>query len=259
MTNTMALSEVVARYDEALRTDDFADVDASPNGLQVGPSEAEIDRVAFAVDAVERTVTEAAEAEADLLVTHHGIIWGGIERVTGREYGRIAPLIEEDLALYVSHLPLDAHPDLGNAAGVADLLDLSRREPFGQLGPERVGLRGTAHNAYGIEELRRVLEMNLDHGGKGVHVLDFGPTEIEEVAIVTGAGADWIDEAQRAGVDALVTGEGKGKTYHEAREAGLNVFLAGHYATETFGVQSLQDLADGWGLETTYLDVPTGL
>lgn len=255
----MELTEIVSRYDETLRTDDFAEIDASPNGLQVGPPEAEIEHVAFAVDAVEKTITAAIDVGADLLVTHHGLIWDGIERVTGREYGRIAPILRNDLALYVSHLPLDAHPELGNAAGVADVLDLFARERFGELGPEEIGLRGRAHEPYGIEELRRVLEMNLDHGGKGVQVLDFGPEQIEDVTIVTGAGVDWLAEAERTGADALVTGEGKGHTYHEAREAGMNVFLGGHYATETFGVQALQERADEWGLETTFLDVPTGL
>jgi dinuclear metal center YbgI/SA1388 family protein len=255
----MQLTEIVRRYDDELRTEDFADVDASANGLQVGPREAEIEHVAFAVDAVAQTITEAADMGADLLVTHHGLVWDGLDRVTDRAYDRLAPLLRNDLALYVSHLPLDAHPELGNAAGVADLLDLSDREPFGELGPEHIGLRGTARNSYGVEELRRVLATNLDHGGRGVQVLDFGPEEIEDVAVVTGAGADWVAEAERVGADALVTGEGKGKTYHEAREAGLGVFLAGHYATETFGVQSLRALVDDWGLETTFLDVPTGL
>ncbi|MGM0388819.1 MAG: Nif3-like dinuclear metal center hexameric protein, partial [Natrinema limicola] len=88
---------------------------------------------------------------------------------------------------------------------------------------------------------------------------DFGPDEISDVAIVTGSGTDWLDEAVEAGADALVTGEGKGKVYHEAKEAGIHVFLAGHYATETFGVRSLQEIVAEWGLETTYLDVPTGL
>ncbi len=79
------------------------------------------------------------------------------------------------------------------------------------------------------------------------------------MAVVTGSGVDWLDEAVDAGADALVTGEGKGNAYHEAREAGLHVFLAGHYATETFGVRSLQDRVAEWGLETAFLDVPTGL
>ncbi|PSP55120.1 Nif3-like dinuclear metal center hexameric protein [Halobacteriales archaeon QS_1_67_19] len=255
----MDLTELVDRYDERLRTEDFADVDASANGLQVGPDGGEVETVAFAVDAAEQTVTTAADRGADALMTHHGVSWGGIERVTGRAYGRIAPLIENDVALYVSHLPLDAHPELGNAAGVADLLDLEDREPFGEMGPEHIGRRGRAPDPVPTDRLRETLEAELDHFGQGVRVLEFGPEEIEDVAIVTGSGADRLDEAAAKGVDALITGEGKQKVYHEAREAGLTVVLAGHYATETFGVRSLQALADEWGLETTYIDAPTGL
>ncbi|QSX00113.1 Nif3-like dinuclear metal center hexameric protein [Haloterrigena alkaliphila] len=255
----MELSTVVDRLDDELRTADYADLDASANGLQVGPDEAEIERVAFAVDGVRETFEAAIEADADLLVTHHGISWGGFDRVTGRTYDRLAPLIEHDLALYVSHLPLDGHQELGNAAGVADVLGLEDRSPFGELGPEYVGQRGTAGEAYTPDELRERLAGELETGGQPVQVLDFGPEEIEDVAIVTGSGTDWLDEAVAAGADALVTGEGKQQAYHEAREAGIHVVLAGHYATETFGVRALQDLAGEWGLETSYLEVPTGL
>jgi dinuclear metal center YbgI/SA1388 family protein len=254
----MDLSDVVARYDERLGTADYADLDTSPNGLQVGPEEAAVDHVAFAVDAVAATAEAAVDAGTDLLVTHHGIVWGDIERVTGRNYGRIAPLVANDVALYVSHLPLDGHQELGNGAGVTEHLGLDDREPFGELGPEYVGQRGTAPEPFSRAALRDRLD-ELDQGGRSTQVLDFGPEEIREVGVVTGAGADWLDEAAAAGLDALVTGEGKQKHYHEAREAGVNVFLAGHYATETFGVRRLQALAEEWGLETTYIDHPTGL
>jgi dinuclear metal center YbgI/SA1388 family protein len=255
----MELANIVDRLDEELRTGDYADLDASANGLQVGPEAAEIDRVAFAVDGVRETVDRAIEADADLLVVHHGLSWGGFDRVTGRTYDRIAPLIENDLALYVSHLPLDGHPARGNAAGVADLLGLENRAPFGELGPEYIGQRGTAAEPYTPDELRDVLESNLETDGQPVQHLPFGPDEIEDVAIVTGSGTDWLDEAVTADADALVTGEGKQKAYHKAQEAGIHVFLAGHYATETFGVRALQGLIEEWGLETTFLDVPTGL
>ncbi|AGB16801.1 dinuclear metal center protein, YbgI/SA1388 family [Halovivax ruber XH-70] len=255
----MQLTELVDRLDEELRTDDYADLDASANGLQVGPPEAEIEHVAFAVDGVRETIDAAADAGTDLLVTHHGLSWGGIERVTDRQYGRIAPLIEHDLALYVSHLPLDGHQELGNAAGVADVLGLTNREPFGELGPEYVGQRGVAPEPVAPDELRDRLAAELDTDPGDVRLLDFGPDRIENVAVLTGSGTDWLDEAVDAGVDALVTGEGKGKVYHEAKEADIHVVLAGHYATETFGVRALQALVDGWGVETTYLDVPTGL
>lgn len=254
----MRLSELVARYDERLRTDAFADVDASANGLQVGPEEKHVERVAFAVDAVEETIAQAADAGADLLVTHHGLSWGGIERVTGRTYGRIAPLVENDVALYVSHLPLDGHPTMGNAAGIVDLIGLSSVEGFGSVGSETIGLRGRA-DRLPREELRSLLEAELDHGGAGVRCLDFGPEVIEDVAVVTGAGADLLDEAVEADVDAFVTGEPKGKTYHEAKEAGVNVLLGTHYGTETFGVRSLLERTIEWGPEVAYFDAPTGL
>ncbi len=254
----MKLTELRDRLDEELRTAAFADLDASANGLQIGPREAEIERVALAVDAAVETIEAAREEGADLLLTHHGVSWGGIERVTGTEYDRIAALIEGDLALYVSHLPLDSHPDLGNAAGVADVLGLEDREPFGSLGPETIGLCGRLPEPLGIEGLEKDLEDELDPK-RGVRTLEFGPEEVESVAVVTGSGVDWLDEAVEEGVDAFVTGEGKGHVYHEAREAGVHVLLAGHYATETFGVRSLGELIERWGVETTFLDHPTGL
>ncbi|ERH11554.1 MAG: dinuclear metal center protein, YbgI/SA1388 family [halophilic archaeon J07HB67] len=257
----MQLQTLADRLDEELRTAAYAELDASANGLQIGPTTApnEIDHVAFAVDAVAATATAAAEAGADLLVTHHGVVWGGLDRVTGRAHDRVTTFTDRAVALYVSHLPLDGHQELGNAAGVADLLGLESREPFGTLGPEHVGQFGVAPEPYEPDELADLLERELDHGGEGVQLLDFGPTEIERVAVLTGSGSDWLDEAVAADADALVTGEAKGKLYHEAREAGLTVFLGGHYATETFGVAALADLVADWGVETTVIDHPTGL
>jgi dinuclear metal center YbgI/SA1388 family protein len=255
----MRCSELRARLDEELDTGAYAEVDASPNGLQVGPADAEVDHVAFAVDAAVETIDRAAEAGADLLVTHHGIVWGGLDRVTDTHYRRIAPLVENDLALYVSHLPLDGHQELGNAAGVSDVLGLDDRDPFGRIGGEHIGQRGVASDPYTADGLRETLGSALDTGGRDVRLLSFGPDEIREVGVVTGSGTDWLDEAVAADLDALVTGEGKQQVYHEAREAGIHVALAGHYATETFGVRSLRDLVSEWGLETTYVDHPTGL
>ena len=137
----MHCRELCARFDEELRTEAYADIDASANGLQVGPEDREIESAAFAVDAAVETIEAAAEAGADLLVSHHGISFGGIERVTGTDYDRIATAIENDLARYAAHLPLDGHQELGNAAGIADLLGLVDRSPFGEMGPEYVGQR----------------------------------------------------------------------------------------------------------------------
>jgi dinuclear metal center YbgI/SA1388 family protein len=252
----MDLDELVSRLDDRLRTDAYADLDASANGLQVdGPDE--VARVALAVDAARATADEAVARDADLLLVHHGLVWGGLDRVTGRTYDRLAPLFVGDCGLYVSHLPLDGHPELGNAAGVCDVLSVSDREPFGALGPETVGLSGRVP-AQPVGALVDRLESALSPG-RGVHLLPSGPEEVERVAVLTGSGADWLDEAAAADVDLFVTGEGKQKLYHEAREAGVNVALAGHYATETFGVRAVGAVLEEWGVETTWIDHPTGL
>ena len=253
----MELAELVDRLDDRLDTDAYSDVDASANGLQVGPPEATIDHAAFAVDAATATIGAAADTDADVLITHHGLSWGGIERVTDRQYERIAALVDNDIALYVSHLPLDGHQELGNAAVLADHLGLTDTEPFGTMGPVVVGQQGTAPASLTRAELTATFESELE--GDDVQVLDFGPEDIKQVAIVTGSGTDWLDEAREAGADTLITGEGKQQVYHRAREAGVNVVLAGHYATETGGVQRLQALADDWGLSTSYHSHPTGL
>ncbi|MFC7186289.1 Nif3-like dinuclear metal center hexameric protein [Halorubrum yunnanense] len=258
----MRLSEYAGRLDDALDTAAYADVDASANGVQVGPDDAEVERVAFAVDAAAATIEAAADAAADVLVVHHGISWGGFDRVTGQTYDRVEALIENDIALYVSHLPLDGHADLGNAAGVAGAIGLEEREPFGEIGPVTIGTVGELAEPLPAASIRETLdgfEGQPDGEASPTRVLDFGPDEIERVAIVTGSGVDWLDEAAEAGADALITGEGKGQVYHDAREAGVTVFLAGHYATETFGVRSLESLSAGWGLETEYVSHPTGL
>ena len=258
----MRLSEYAGRLDEELDTAAYADVDASANGVQVGPDDAEVERVAFAVDAAEATIEAAADAGADVLVVHHGISWGGFDRVTGRTHDRIEALIERDLALYVSHLPLDGHASLGNAAGVAGAVGLEDRGPFGEIGPVTIGTAGGLPEPLPAASIRETLdgfEGQPDGEGSPTRVIDFGPDEIERVAVVTGSGVDWLDEAVEAGADALITGEGKQQVYHEAREAGVTVFLAGHYATETFGVRSLESLSAEWGLETEFVSHPTGL
>lgn len=254
----MDLREFVDRLDRRLDTGAYADVDPSANGLQVGPASGSVDHAAFAVDGVEATFEEAADVGADCLVVHHGISWGGFDRVTGGTYERVATLVETDVALYASHLPLDGHPELGNGANLADHLDLEITEPFGEMGPEHVGQRARFPDGRSVASVRDSLS-ELEHRDGRVRVLEFGPDRIEDVGIVTGAGTDWIGEARRKDLDALVTGEAKQQAYHEAREAGIHVFLAGHYATETFGVRALRELVDEWGPDTTYVSHPTGI
>ena len=255
----MRCQEFADRLNERLDIAAYAGADASANGLQIGPADQEVTTVAFAVDGAVETLDVAADRGADLLVVHHGISWGGIERVTDREYDRVATAIDNDLALYAAHLPLDGHQKLGNAAGIADLLGLDEREPFGTYDGEYIGQRGRLPEPMSLSAVTDTLAGELESEANNVRTLEFGPETVEEVAIVTGSGVDWLDEAIEVGADLLVTGEGKQSVYHEARESGSNVLLGGHYATETFGVRALQSLVEEWGLETTYIDHPTGL
>jgi dinuclear metal center YbgI/SA1388 family protein len=256
----MQLSTLVSRLDDRLDTGEYADVDPSANGLQVGPEEKDVETVAFAVDGAVETFERAAGYGADLLVVHHGIVWGGLDRVAGLEYDRVRALVDNDIALYVSHLPLDGHEEYGNAAGLASRLDLADVATWvDHEWGVAVGATGTATDSYTTKGLRRAIGEALPVDSPDVQVLDHGPDDIEDVAIVTGAGADFFRAVDDEGVDAFVTGEGKQKLYHEAKEAGVSVFLAGHYATETVGVRNLQSLVSNWGPETTFVDAPTGL
>lgn len=255
----MDVAELAGRYDEELRTQAYTDLDASVNGLQVGRRDATVEHVAFAVDAAGATIERTIAIGADLLVVHHGLSWSGIDRITDRTYDRLKPLLEHDVGLYASHLPLDGHPTVGNAAALADRLGVVDREPFGRVGDETIGLRGRLPDGYGPDALAGHLEEALPTGDRGVQCFAFGPDPLETLAILPGSGADWLDEAIDADVDALLTGEGKGHLYHDARDAGITVLLAGHYATETGGVRNLQTLTEDWGLDTTFIDHPTEL
>jgi len=254
----MKAAEIAGRFDEELRTEEYAHVDPSANGLQVGTGDQEVSHVAFAVDAAQETVAAARDVGADLLVTHHGFVFGGLDRVTGVEYERISGLVEGEMALYTSHLPLDGHQDLGNAARLCEHLDLGNRSPFGEEGGLYLGQAGEWPSPRSVDDVVDALA-ELPTGDQDVQVLDFGPAELSSVGVVTGSGTDWLDEAAAKDLDALVTGEGKQAAYHRAQEHGVTVFLAGHYATETGGVRALQDLVDSWGLETTFIEAPTGL
>lgn len=253
----MDLSAFVDRLNDTLDVADWDGVDHAVNGLQVGLDNHSIAHVAFAVDAAVATIDAANEAGADVLVVHHGISWGGIERVTGTDYDRLRGLLDSGLALYAVHLPLDAHPTYGNAALLADELGLSVVESFGRKGPGHVGQQARADDPLDPSTLTDRLSGLA--GNADVRHLDFGPERVADIGIVTGSGSDWIREARKKELDALITGEGKQQAYHEARDAELHVYLAGHYATETFGVRALHDLVDDWELETTYLSHPTGL
>lgn len=250
----MRLTELVSYLDEYLRVAQVPDDPRALNGLQLANS-GTVSRLAAAVDLCEATVRMAAEQGADLLLVHHGLFWGALQPVTGRAYRRVAGLIGGNVALYSAHLPLDLHPDVGNNAVLARQLGLSPGGGFGEECGVRIGVWGE------IDVPRVTLERQLAGLlGGAPRLMAFGPERVHRVGVVTGAAGSMIAQAAAAGLDTFITGEGSHHTFFDAEELKLNVFYAGHYATETVGVKALAEhLHARFHLPWTFLDHPTGL
>lgn len=248
------LERIVHFLDALLGIPDFPDYARAVNGLQVA-NRGRVARVVSAVDASEASIAAATAARADLMLVHHGLFWSGISPITGPAYRKVAGLVRGDVALYGAHLPLDAHPEVGNAALLAREAGVQTEEPFGTYEGHGVGWRGRTDQSR--DGLREALAQCL---GGAVRVIPGGPEQIRSVGVVTGGGASFLADAAAAGLDALVTGEAPHHAYHEAMELGINLYLGGHYATETWGVRALgARVAQEFGLEQQFLDLPTGL
>jgi dinuclear metal center YbgI/SA1388 family protein len=249
------LDDLVRYLDDYLcLKDEVADAAEALNGLQVA-SAGEVTRLAAAVDLCEATIRMAAEQGADCLLVHHGLFWGGPRPLVGAAYRRVAALVHRNIAVYAAHLPLDRHPDVGNNPVLARLLGVTLRGEFGSYHGAPIGVWGELGGSR--DDLRRVLAKTL---GTPPRVLPFGPDRIHRVGVVTGAGGSLIPQAAAAGLDTYVTGEGQHWTFFDAEELGVNVFYAGHYATETVGVKALAEhVAAKFELPWVFLDHPTGL
>lgn len=251
----MRLDTLVSYLDGYLRiAEEAADAPEALNGLQVANS-GEVGKLAAAVDLCEATVRMAAEQHADCLLVHHGLFWGGLRPLAGPAYRRVAGLIKGNIALYSAHLPLDRHPQVGNNAVLASLLGITVRGEFGSYHGAPIGVWGEYNGAR--DALSRSITKAL---GTAPKLLPFGPAQSQKVGIVTGAGGSMISQAAAAGLDTYVTGEGQHWTFFDAEELGLNVFFAGHYATETVGVKSLAEhVSKKFNIPWVFLDHPTGL
>jgi dinuclear metal center YbgI/SA1388 family protein len=247
----MDLKELADYLDGYLETGAFSD--ASVNGLQVEGS-GSIKRIGMAVDACLESVLLAAQKHCDLLIVHHGLFWGTEIRLQGPMYRRVRALIQADIALYASHLPLDAHPEVGNNIQIAKRMSLANVRPFGEYGGRRIGVQGCLENPVLMKD---AVSMCLDRMGPPKALLRFGPERIGRLGIITGSASDppVFDEASRNGIDLLITGEPKQAAYSLAQEYGLNVLYGGHYHTETFGLKALGDhLAARFGLPVEFIE-----
>jgi len=248
------LHKLVAHAERLLRPADFKDWDGAHNGLQV-ENDGRVTRIAAAVDASLATVKLAIAARADLLVVHHGLFWSPTIPWTGKRRELLRALIGNNVAVYSSHLPLDAHPKLGNNARLCAALGLRRLKPFFECKGRTIGWQAVA--SMSRDELARRLAAAT---GSPPRVLPGGPATCRRIGVVTGGAGAELKQAAAEGVDTFVTGEGPHWTFGVAEELGLNVFYGGHYATETFGVKALAaELAGKYGVPWVFLDHPTGL
>jgi dinuclear metal center YbgI/SA1388 family protein len=242
------IDDLIRALDELL--DPAAFDDYGPNGLQV-PGPSEVRRVVTGVSAQRPLAERAVELGAELVLVHHGLFWKflpvGLTPVLAE---RLRPLFKHDVGLAAYHLPLDAHPEVGNNALLAEGLGCAEHEAFATIG--RAGtFAGDGIAAAGL--FARVEELTQ----RPPLVFDTGPERVRRIAIVSGAGASRLPLAVAEGFDAFLTGEPSEHVMADAREAGIHFIAAGHYATETFGVRRLGDwLAARFGVEHHWIDIP---
>ncbi len=225
------------------------------NGLQV-PGPAEVGLIATAVSANAETFEQAAAAGAELLLVHHGLFWGsGVRLIDETLKRRLQLLFEAGIALAAYHLPLDAHAELGNNALLARALGAERLAPFGRHHGQTIGfLARMPGSGLPVAELIERVRTATD---REPLVLGGGPQVVASLAVLSGAGSDYVTEAAEAGAQALLTGEPSERVTAAARELGVHVIAAGHYATETLGIRRLgKHLAERFSLEHIFIDVP---
>lgn len=213
--------------------------DYGPNGLQIEGKE-EINKIAFCVSATRDSIEKAVAWGADALIVHHALFWKfhGIRTITGPFARRIKPLINNDINLFGYHLPLDGHPQLGNAAQLATKLELQDLEPFGEYKKSTTGVKGVFPQPISEVELKDKIERCVQHS---VTLSSVDPQRpIYSLGIITGgANGGWL-EAYGHQLDAFLTGEMSEHDWHDAKEYGISMFAAGHHATERYGIQALQ-------------------
>jgi len=248
------LKDIVRYCDRTLKIDNIVDYDGALNGLQV-ENNGKVSRIAAAVDASLTTVRMAIKAKADLLIVHHGLFWSPQQPWTGKKRDLIGELVDHDLAVYSSHLPLDLHPKFGNNVGLFKALKLTEPKPFFEEHGQFIGLKTAFRLDRDVitDRLENILETSPT-------LLAGGPQFCKRIGVVTGGAGSSIAKAAAENVDTFITGEGPHWTGSLAEELGINVFYGGHYATETFGVKALSAvLAKKYSLPWTFLDHPTGL
>jgi dinuclear metal center YbgI/SA1388 family protein len=245
--------EIIAHLDELLDANTFADL--GPNGLQV-PGAGEVVKVVTAVSASAESIERAAAAGAQMLLVHHGLFWDFHPRsLTPVLTGRLRALLDGGLSLVAYHLPLDAHPELGNNALLAEGLGCDARERWGEYEGSPIGCvaRYAGDGIPATELFSRARTLT----GREPLVFDGGPERVRSLGIISGGAVSNFAAAIADGLDAYLTGEVSEWVMTDAREAGVHFISAGHYATETFGIRALGEVvADRFEVAHEFVDIP---
>jgi dinuclear metal center YbgI/SA1388 family protein len=249
-----ALSEIVEYTNDYLRIREIGDWPNALNGLQIENS-GKVTKIGAAVDVSTRVLTAASKKDVDLLIVHHGLFWAGLQSVTGSMRRQLKIAFENDISLYSAHLPLDAHPKVGNNAQLAAALGLKSAKAFFEEKGALIGVRSRFSGSRDdlIRKLRKVLKGS-------VKTFNFGPKNPKNVGIITGGAGGEIYRVASEKIDIFITGEAPHWAAVAAEELGINLVLGGHYATETFGVKALAaHLSERFKLPWEFLSCPTGL
>ena len=252
MKKHIDLAKLVAALDRELDPQKMKDY--SHNGLQVTRRDAKITKVCLGVDASLPLYEEALRRGAQLVVCHHGLSWNdSLARVTGYNFDQLEFLIQNKLALYASHLPLDAHPRLGNNAQIAKALKLKNTKPFLKYNGSDIGVRGELEKPVSLDAFAALVKKIT--GRDDLTVFPFGKPRVKTVAIASGGAAHEINQPIDAGIDAYLSGEPALDAYNRAEQCKMNAVFAGHYATEVFGVRALADyITKKFGVEAEFVD-----
>ncbi len=252
---SVSLQKIVLQCDQWLKTAEVQDYPGAVNGLQVENRTQEVTKIVAAVDGSLTVARLAIEHGADILIVHHGLFWSPGHPWTGRKFELMRELLENNLAVYSSHLPLDIHPRLGNNARLSAALGLKGSTPFFEEKGRALGV--IAAGPVALDELATRLSAAT---GAVPRIIPAGPKICKRIGIVTGGAGERLKLAASAGIDTFITGEGPHWTYALAEDLGVNVLYGGHYATETFGVKALAErLSKKFKLPWEFVDHPTGL
>ena len=245
--------DIIGFLDELLDPASYDDY--GPNGLQV-PGKDAVQTVVTGVSANLDLFLRARDLAADLILVHHGLFWKGPPRALDlAAKRRLQILFDADVSLVAYHLPLDGHLEVGNNALLAAALGAEEVAPFAAHGRTTIGVRARFARD-GIPPAELIGRVAAATQRAPLAFTD-GPDPVRTIGIVSGSGADYLDEAIAAGLDAFITGEPAERSMSRASESAIHFLAAGHYATETFGVQALGErLAERFGVRHVFVDVP---